>query len=408
MRRMIQKLSADIANFIAREDDLILMIAAPDHCVPLIGKLLFDLDTTSPADLYLINQLPFSSPSGYLDELTSDLRANIDLCNAAAEDGDERMPALPPLNEGPPAYRLQRLLEYGRGLVDVSRNQKMIWGFLPSTIGDDAAHRKLLAGAMMPTLPPVGWMIGTRLIVRVSENSQPSLFPAETPRVQRIEFLPPPDIHERELLLDLRDPALPELERMQSLLQLAYIDLAHARTTIANDRFSTALHFFQWLRLPALEALAMNGLGDAARRAGDPTAAKRWFEAALEPAGRSEAPIIAATIIQNLGAEAYNAKDYEDAASCYEDLAHVKRVSLDEIGLVEALEWRGRSLAALERWPETIRCWEEAAAVGEQFEMHDAVGAILPELKKAYETTNQTAKLESFAQVWPYPMEALS
>jgi len=399
MRRMIQTLVTDITSFLEQNDDLILTIAAPDHCKAILNKIVFDLDTTSPADFFLMLKPSFANPTSWIDTVISELRTTIDSTNAVAEDGDELIPTVPILSDGPPAYRLQRLMEYGRSLVDPERNQKMVWSFLPESIADEAAYRKLLAAALTPSMPLVGWMHGTRLIVRIPEGSKP--FPPDCPRVRHVDFVPPADVHERELLLDLKDPAMPEQDRMQSLIQLAYIDAAHGRTRIANERFSTALHFFQWLKVPALEAVIMNGLGDVARRDGNPAAARQWFQAALEPAGRSGVPVLVGTVVQNLGVQAYTEKNYGEAAECYADLAAVKRVSLDEVGLVEALEWQGRSLAAEARWKEAIPCWEEAAAVSEEFDMRPSLQTILPELKKAYEATDQKRKLAGFAQVWP-------
>lgn len=400
MRRLIAHWGKTLREFVEQRDDLLLVVAASDADAPLLTKLLQELDRASPADLFFIAPDAAGAPAGYVEALAARLRGQVALANAAAADGDTLITAPPDFAAGPPAWRLQSMLEYLQTLVDLTAEQRFVCALVPEGVADAAGYEKLLAG-LAPSPHVVGWMRGARVVARV-----PADFVLEGSRLAgaaRVRFARlacPPDIYETELLADSADPAVPEADRMQSLVQLAYIDVAHGRGALADARFGQALAYFRWLKLPALEGLILNGLGDSARRAGDGATARRWYETALGPAGESGSPMLVAAVVQNLAAVAYAEGEFAEAADCYADVVTLRRGALDEEGISEALDWRGRSLEAGGDLAAALPCWEESAFVCREFEIGHRLGDVLGRLREGYARADLPAQHLAFERTW--------
>jgi tetratricopeptide (TPR) repeat protein len=187
---------------------------------------------------------------------------------------------------------------------------------------------------------------------------------------------------------------------MQAEVQLAYLDCAHRRFDPATARFRKALAYFQWVGLPVMEGLIINGLGDVERGKENWKQAQHWYACAVVPAAGAGNPILLANIVQNLALVAYHEKRFADGAERYGELAELKRGMFDELGLVEALEWQGICQEKQDAYDRAVEAWEEAALVCKAFELKDRLPPLLAHVRRGYEKLKMKDELQNFDAIW--------
>ncbi len=402
MRHLYEKLGGMVRQFIDQRDDLLLLVATGDSESALLLQTLRDFDRSSPSDLVLLFGDPFAGPDAFLDTLAERLREEVELVNGEAGPDDTPLPPLPDaLFEAavPPETRLRFGLSYAASLIQPRGGQRFVWGMAPGEIRDPSGYLKLLAG--LPSLELAPWMRGGRVVARVPANFDLAKSPlAGVPRVRVEKFVIPHDAHEQELLGMWSNPEIAEGDRMGAAVQLGFIDVAHGRLPEATQHFRHSLAFFQWAGIPAMEGLAIMGLGDVARRQGDMAGARRYYESALVPAVQAESPILMASLVQHLAAIAYQRETYGEAAERYGELAQFRRTVFDEDGLTEALEWKGRSLEKAGKMQDAVLCWYEAALIGKTFRLNHRLQSTLPNLRRGYEQLEWKEAIETFDEAW--------
>jgi tetratricopeptide (TPR) repeat protein len=403
MRKLFDQLTRTLRNFREQRDNLLLLVPCADSDVAFLLKALRDLDRQAPADLYLLFADDFLAPDVYMTTLASRLQEELALTNEATGQSDEKLPPLPTeiLDQRSPApERLKAGLRYARSLVDPRKGQRVIWGMGPMSIKDPTKYLELLA--QLPPKPDIlPWMRGARVVARVPADFNLERSPlAQAKRVNVDPFVIPPNANEEGLLADAADPKMPVGERMQAEVQLAYLDYAHGRFDTATERFRKALAFFQWAQIPAMEGLIISGLGDIARRRGDWKKAQHWYACAVLPASESGSPILLSTVVQNLAVVAYQEERWADAEERYDELVTIKRGMFDEVGLVEALEWRGNSQEKQEAFDRAVLSWAEAALVCKDFELKDRLAPLLANWRRGYERLGMREDLKTFDAEW--------
>ncbi len=403
MRKIFDQLIGSLRQFLNQRDHLLLLIPCGNSDVALLLKALRELDRQSGADLFLLFAEDFQAPATFLDKIAHRLESDIKLTNEAVKPDVPKLPPLPADFLDPknlPPVRLEAGLRYARSLIEPRQGQHFLWGMGPGKIGDPKSYLELLA--QLPPAPEIRpWMRGARIVARVPADFQLELSPlAKAKRVQVKPFIIPPNAQEEELLAAASDPKVPQGDRMQAEVQMAYLDYAHGRFDKAMERFLKALAFFQWAEVPVMEGLIINGLGDIARRQGDMKQAQHWYACAVVPAAKAGNPILMSTIVQNLAVVAYQEKRFPDAEERYSELATLKRAMIDEVGLAEALEWQGLSQEGQRAYDRAVECWEEGALICKAFEMKDRLDPMLTHLKRGYAALNKREELEKFDAEW--------
>jgi hypothetical protein len=403
VRKLFDELTAKLRSFRQQRDNLLLLVPCADSDVAFLLMALRALDRQSPADLYLLFADDFDSPDVYVTALANRLQEELTLTNEATGPAVEKLPSLPPeivdLRK-PAPKRLQAGLGYARSLIDPRKGQRFVWGMGPMNISDTTTYLELLA--QLPPAPKIfPWMRGARIVARVPADFNLGQSPlAKAKRVSVDPFIIPPNAHEEGLLADAADPKMPMGERMQAEVQLAYLDYAHGRFDMATERFRKALAFFQWAEIPAMEGLIISGLGDISRCQGDWKKAQHWYACAVVPAAQSGNTILLATIVQNLAVVAYEQQRWADAEERYDELVAIKRGMFDEVGLAEALEWRGNSQEKQQAFDRAVLSWVEAAFVCKDFELRERLTPVLNKLKHGYERLGMREELEAFDSEW--------
>jgi tetratricopeptide (TPR) repeat protein len=403
MRRLLDRLTRTLRDFVKQRDDLLLLVPCGDNDVALLMKVLRDLDRESPSHLFLLFAEDFQSPREFLDRIAAGLQEEHSLATRVPRPDGEKLPPLPaalPDAGKPPAARLVSGLEYARSLIDPRLGQRFVWGMGPGAIQDAASYLKLLA-ALPPQPDVLPWMRGARIVARVPADFDLARSPLAGAKRVRVEpLVVPPDIHEQELLATAADETSPPGERMQAEVQLAFLDSAHGRFAPARDRFWRTLAFFQQAGSPAMEGLIIGGLGDMARRQGDWRQAQHWYECAAVPAAESGNGALLAYIVQNLAAVAYHEQRFQDAEERYSELVSLKRAAFDEVGLAEALEWQGVCQEKRQAYDQAVLSWRESAMICKVFEMTDRLPTLLGHLKRGYQRLRLREELEKFDAEW--------
>jgi len=72
----------------------------------------------------------------------------------------------------------------------------------------------------------------------------------------------------------------------------------------------------------------------------------------------------------------------------------------DEVGLVEALEWRGKSQEKQQAFDRAVLSWAEAALVCKDFDLNDRLGPFLDNWRRGYQRLGMREELKTFDRDW--------
>jgi tetratricopeptide (TPR) repeat protein len=403
VRKIFEQLKATLAQFIKQRDYLLLLIVCQDSEAALVLKALRDLDRESASNMFLLFADEFRSADSFVDDVAARLDAEHNLVNESGQTEALKLPPLPAElldRSRHPHDRFEAGLCWGRSLIDPAIGQRAVWGVGPLQITDESAYYSFLAG-FLPNAHVLPWMRGARIIARVPAHFQLHSSPfAGAQRVQVQPFSIPPGIQEQDMLATAADPKLPPEDRMQAEVQLGYLDYGYGRFDAAIERFMKALAFYQWAEIPAMEGLVICGLGDVARALGNWNDARYWYECAVVPAGKARNPMLLSTVIQDLAVVSFVENRFGDAEERYSELVTLKRAMVDEIGLVEALEWQGLSQEKQNAYDRAVVCWEEGALICRSFELKDRERELLGHLRRGYEALGMREELATFDAEW--------
>jgi tetratricopeptide (TPR) repeat protein len=273
---------------------------------------------------------------------------------------------------------------FAGALLPRAPGHRLVWGMFPARVADWPAYLKLVAScAPRPEVQP--WMRGLRLVFRVEAGfafADSPLVDAERTRLTRVDF--GPAALEASFRKAADNQRLPEAERMEALLSLAFLAAAHGRTQEARTAFQVLLDYHSRTDNPLMQAVVLNGLGDLEHRAGRLQEAKSWYECAVTPAVAAEQATVLAAVVQNLAAVAYEQRSYADAEEYYDGLVQLKDCILDEEGKALALEWRGLSQEKQNAYDRAVASWEEAELLSRVFELPHRLRPVLEHLRRAY------------------------
>jgi tetratricopeptide (TPR) repeat protein len=403
MRRIYEQLKASLSQFVKQRDYLMLLVPCADVDTALLLKALRDLDRESPSDLFLLFADEFHSQAYFVTGVGKHLCDEHEMTASTAQTPAQQLPPLPVdlMDESRlPSVRIRAAFSYGRSLINPAAGQHAVWGLCPATIADATAHHELLAD-LLPQAVIEPWMRGARIVARVAPDFDLHSSPFSCARrVQIRPFSIPEGAQEEELQSAVSDPNAPLDMRMQAEIQLAYLDYGYGRFDLALHRFLRALAYYQWAEIPAQEALIISGLGDVARAEGNWHDARHWYECAVVPAAKTGNAMLMATVVQNLAVIAFVENRFSDSEDHYAELVTLKRAMIDEVGLVEALEWQGLSQEQQGGYDRAIVCWEEGALICRAFEMKSREPVLLGHLRRGYENLGMSQELESFDSEW--------
>lgn len=380
MHREFEAVQSSFETFVEQPDDSTLLIEMSDNDAVPVLKMLQLLDQQQGDAIFLIFPFACSAIDTYVQTCMDALGRQIEEVNRArAEHGEALWPLLPLACCDPrraPQDRLRDAVVHIRALV--SKHAKVVWAWLPSPLGDAAGF----AHVMMQWLALSGfedWMEGHRFCIR-DDRYHPCLIPlARERKAEHVSILSVDFSSEnatRNLVEVANDEAQPIAQRMQALMQIAAIDLAHGRLPDAQRKYRALYAFHAEGQDATGCAMALQGLGDTALRHGSQREAKQWYLRALQAGlkGRNLLAVInslmaAGHCCSALGEHARSAV-YFDLASCAAGrlmLVHTK---------VEAMEKAGAALLACGNGAQAAKRWIDAKGLCQQFgcaRQHDRI-----------------------------------
>jgi hypothetical protein len=403
MRKYFDYCKKSLLAFIDQRDFLMKAYLCPPSEAALLSKLLWDHQQSSPNDLFFLFPEPFANGRDYVDAICDRLQREYEAARDTPGDEFEKLPELPPVCSQPtratPTERFLACLKYGRSLVPAELGHRVVWCFSPETIEQLDAYLDLW-NSCLPHNGIETWMRGSRIVVRLPPNVSREHRLFQGPRFQWEEFIIPENAAEEELRANQHNNKLAISERMQSQLQLAFIDLAHGRLPQAKEALLGNLAYYQQRQDFGLQALAMIGLGDISRREKDIEKAKYWYECAIRPSGEGKQIMCLSLCADHLGEISFTQKRWQDAEFYYDQLAILKRSMPDESGLVDALLWRSRAqLAAGQSEPATAGC-QEALLLCKTFELEHKETECLNELRRALKEIETPERVDALCKEW--------
>jgi tetratricopeptide (TPR) repeat protein len=390
MRRLFDRAKAELADFTEQRKDLGLIATCSDEDAALLLQLLGDLDQGSDSDLFLLFGSPFERADSYVGAVIAELDQEHQAADAElVKAGKPPLPPLPPELRSPepmpPWKRLEAAVVFGRSLLPREGGRRLVWAMVPARIADRDGYLELVAH-LLPRESLRPWMPHVRLVIRdvkQTEREHPVLRAgARRTRLWTGDFGP------AALAASLSDAAndesAPMTERMEALLSSAVLDHAHDRPEQAIDKFKTLLGYFHRTENQPMKALVMNAIGDVFRRLGKTEQALNWYECAVEAVAEARAPVVLATIVNNLGGVSFELRRFDQAEQYFDQLDKLASAMLDAQTKALALEWRGLSQRKLDRNVDAIKSWEAAATVSRSLGLDLSLKRNLQLLETAY------------------------
>jgi tetratricopeptide (TPR) repeat protein len=398
MWRKLEELKATLADFVDQRESLLLVVSTTDAEMVYVLKSLEGMDDTSASDLFLIFAEPFTKGPAYASAIVKNLRAQMDV--AKAELGAREEAPLAPLpavcdDEGaPPNTRLRAAIDHVSSLVPAAGGHRVVWGFLPGKVTDQEGYARLV-GEFIPWKGPELWMRGLRVLAR-DDRARPFLLPAllknKAPGVLRYELDMSPSALNDAWVKEAADRRLPEGERMQALMQLAGLDYAYRRYPEAIEKYTVLYSYYAEHKVPTMQAIALQGVGDTLHRMDDRKRAKEKYLQGLSLAMPTGALPILLNLTTALGDVSLELRDYHDAAGFFSLSEQIATKLLNPFAKADGLEKLGVARYALGDTTGAVLAWRGAATLCQTFDYHERHRSALERLIAAYKAMNMDAE----------------
>jgi tetratricopeptide (TPR) repeat protein len=379
-----------LSQFVEQRDNLLLVVSTSDREMAYVLKTLEGMDEGSPSDLFLIFAEPFADGPAYASAIMKNLYVQMEVAKATLKErGEGPFPPLPELCDdeaAPPVARLRAAIDHVASLVPAQGGHRAVWGFLPLQIADQEGYARL-AGEFVMWSGPELWMRGLRVIAR-DDRERPFLFPAlrkkKAPGVLLYDLDMSPEALNDALVKEAADRSAPVADRMQALMQLAGIDYAYKRYPEAIDKYRVLYNYYAEHNAPAMQAVVLQGVGDAILRLGDPRAAKVKYHQGLALAMQTQSLPILLNLTSAIGDVDLGLEDYRDAEGFFGLAAQIAGKMQNPFVKADALEKQGLARERTGDEAGAVVAWRDAAALCKTFAYHERHRSVLERLIRAY------------------------
>jgi tetratricopeptide (TPR) repeat protein len=374
MRRKAEALRETLDEFVTQLEYPMLVVGCIEDELAYLFKFMEGLDETHPESFVLIFAGAFTTRHAYLDSMVEFLRVQLAGAEPVrAERGEPPFPPLPPeLADArlAPEHRLQHLLTYLGKLVPNDQEHSVVVGLLPLSCSDVQAYVQLV-GSVMPIPEPQPWMAPLRIIAR-DDRTQPLLKPAmERYKVEHvlyfeIDFSTPAVTN--ALAVDAADPTLPMAERMACLHQLAAVDFAYRRYPDAVQKYSVLNDYYEAQKLPAMQAICINGAADALRSGGQPELAKQMLQSGLAIAMKAKSLPALVNLFISITDVCTELGHHEDAESYADSGAKVANAAISPTVYADMFEKKGAAQLAQNKIAEGLASYKKCEELCKLYE----------------------------------------
>jgi tetratricopeptide (TPR) repeat protein len=388
MWRKLDELKQTLSGFVEQRESLLLVVSSADLEVPYVLKTLEGIDDTSPSDLFLTFAEPFTRAPEYAAAIMKHLRGQMAVARAKGE--GEPFPPLPAICDdeaAPPPARLRAAVDHVAALVPARGGHKVVWGLLPLHVADQEGYARIV-GQFVPWRGPEPWMRGLRVVAR-DDRERPFLSPAlrknKAPGVLLYEMDMSPEALNDALVKGAGDRSLAPADRMQALIQLAGLDVAYRRYPEALDKYRRLYDFYAEHHAPAMQAVALQGVGDVTRRQGDRKGAKLRYQQGLTLAMQTQALPVMLHLTYAIGDVSLELGDDRDAEGFFGLAEKLAGKLMNPYVKAQALEQQGIARTRLGDAAGALVAWRGADALCKAFSYHERRRSVLERLIGAYQ-----------------------
>jgi tetratricopeptide (TPR) repeat protein len=399
MRREFVAIESALQVFIEQPDYPTLIVNGGDGDIVFPVRGLQNWEKQWTSHVFQIFPFECNDVGDYLRTCLDLLNMQIQAVNEKPMPEDEPWPPLPLVCLDPrqaPCKRLRAAIEYVR--EHVHHDTDIVWGFLPSGIGDRMGYKAMIA----PLLAPTGdqdWMNGHRFLVRDC-RAEPFLLPdlnrekADDVLVLDVDFSPEKSAD--ATVRTVNDSNIPIAERMQALIQLAGIDLAHQRYNQALEKYALLYSHYAQQQDAVGQALALGGAGDVAMRLGNGVEAKRRYQQALAVAAPDGNLAVLLNLLQAAGECCLRLEQFEEAEG-YLNLADQTAGKLiSPYAKITALEKLGVAQLGQRKAIMAVQSWIAAKDLCLEFECPQLALPILDRLIAAYSKAGRSLEAKAY------------
>jgi tetratricopeptide (TPR) repeat protein len=398
MQHIIQEIVDTLQDFIADEEQSVMLIEAQAEEAPLLLKTfgMVEEDELSP-DVFLSFADDFQDTRRYVEMIIERQREQIEAVNEElAKIGQPPLEQLPgELSERnkPSQIRLLELFEHTRRTVEAER--QIIWIFYPLT-DVETEKEDFFVNLFEDIAVKImnGDLGNTKLIIRdTPSQSLRTKLGCETEKENEYTKNPKvlcyrPEVDFQSVLKKIEDQAknkqLPPEERVQSVMLMAGVDVAEKRYDEALSKNQQVLKHYQKTKQKQNESVVQNNIGDIYYLQGDyPTAQKSYENAINIAVAEKSQPLVIYQGI-NLGNSLFMQKNYDEALVYYdssEKLADVNQVLPQR---VQALERIGDTKRAQGNLDEAIEVYEKTADLCRENKYDFGLYGVLERLCEVY------------------------
>ncbi len=381
-----------LAAFVRQDRYQVLVVRATNVELIYFLKIVEALDLREPAHVFgLFPQAVAGDASAYVTSVLNGLRTQLDPVNQLrVAAGEPSWPPLPPACDDPalpPARRLRAGVAHAAGLVPGGIEHRLVFSLLPQTIAKPETYAQAVAAILSPEAAPEPAWPRVRLILR-DDGAAPRIIEALRRSKRPDVLIYEPDLSPAALMdamaHDIRDPGLPEAQRMQMLTELASLDYAYGRLEEASAKYEILYDYYRRHQSPLMQAFVLQGVGDVLRRVGRlPLARERYAQGLTLAITTQGLPLIMA-LAYAVGDVSLELQRFQDAADHLE-IARKVALSLHNRPVeADALEKIGDARLALNRPGEAIGVWRDAAAVCRVAAYKERLLSVLARMAKTF------------------------
>jgi tetratricopeptide (TPR) repeat protein len=399
MKRKLEELRLNLDELVHQTDySVFLLSCMPDESVYVAG-FLDGLDEPTEHCAFLVYPGPFRGAEAYLQDLLAFTEVQLEKAAAARQQrGEPPPPPLPAATKDirlAPADRFELWLRYLPTLLPNQTEFAVVVGLLPIECEDFEGYARFLEKAVIFGRRPE-WMEPLRLVVMDSREA-PVLRPLieqqkiDTVLTWELDLSPPAVVD--ALSRECADPSIPIAQRIASLVQLGGIDLAYRRYPAAREKYAAAFEFYSSPPVPAMQALCMQGAGDALAAEGRLPEAKEMYERGVWLCMDANVLPVALLLFQALVRVCLALPDLAHAEAYADAGSRLADGTLNPVLYAHLLESRADAQLGQGKSKEALESYEHARAVAAHHLLIEAWESVLDKLIRLYEEAGASDEL---------------
>jgi tetratricopeptide (TPR) repeat protein len=393
MRSKLKELQETLVDFIEQDRYSVLIVRLTEPELPYAIKMIETLDQREQAHLFgLFTEPAVGDDNAYASAVLASLRAQLDPVNQLrVADGQKPWPPFPARCEDQrlsATHRLRAGIAHAASLVDGGPEHHFAASLLPHKIENHAAYAASVAALLPPSPHPAepGWR-RVRLILR-DDGANPVLIDKVRREKNPDVLVYEPDLSPPAMMdgmaADVADPALPEPARMQTLTELACVDMAYGRFPEAMAKYEIAYDYFRRHQMPVMQAFVLQGVGDVLRRTQHQSLAKERYAQGLTLALTTDSLVLILGLAYAVGDVSLELMQFEDAEGHLDIARRIAGSMQNRAVEADALEKQGMAQLGQGQRSRAIGALREAATASRAAQYRVRLDSVLDRLTRVY------------------------